>query len=88
MRWTSTNRVSFPNLLDDDASQNSLLALKGKKQKKQKKQKSKSKSTASWASGSSGGNPRNVKNKHLAPISTRDPYYGEDEDVFLSPVEL
>jgi hypothetical protein len=85
MRGTSTNRVSFPNLLDDDASQNSLLALKGKKQKKKK---SKSKSTASWASGSSGGNQRNVKNKHLAPISTRDPYYGEDEDVFLSPVEL
>ena len=87
-RETLTNRVSFPSLLDDESSQdgaNSLSALKGTKKKKKKK---KTKSSASWASGASGGNRRSVKNKHLAPISTRDPYYGEDEDVFLSPVEL
>jgi hypothetical protein len=83
----SGTRVSFPGLLYDEQSQEgSLKAIKGKKTTK-KKSKRASASAASWASMASGDN-KSAKNKHLAPISTRDPYYGEDEDVFLSPVEL
>jgi hypothetical protein len=84
----SGTHVSFPNLFDDERSQEgSLKAIKGKKTKKKKKCQRGTSSSESWASMASRDN-RNVKNKHLAPISARDLYYGEDEDVFLSPVEL